>query len=313
MVAAGSRTLPVSMVPATELRALADRKAQQGLAVSVCLPARNEAATVGGIVAAVRDELVAGGLVDEIVVLDDGSEDTTADTARAAGAVVAAVADVLPDLPPGEGKGNALWKSLYVASGDLICFLDADVRNFEAHFVIRLLAPLLEDPAIGFVKGHYERPLDGRPRGGGRVTELMARPLLNALFPPLAGIRQPLGGEYAARRELLEVLPFVEGWGVELGLLIDVADRFGVAAIAEADLGIREHRNRDLDDLVPQAMAVLLTGLRRAGAAPVDVASTLVRVDESGASTLVPVPVRERPPIVTVAAYQAKFGRELSA
>ncbi len=139
----------------------------------------------------------------------------------------------------------------------------------------------------------------------------MARPLLNALFPSLAGIRQPLGGEYAARRELLEVLPFVEGWGVELGLLIDIADRFGVAAIAEADLGIREHRNRDLDELAPQAMAVLLTGLRRAGAAPVDVASTLVRVDEAGTSTLVPVPVRERPPMVTVVAYQAKFGREL--
>jgi glucosyl-3-phosphoglycerate synthase len=301
------------MVPAAELRALADRKAQQRLAVSVCLPARNEAGTVGAIVTAVRDELVTGGLVDEVVVLDDGSDDATAATALAAGACVTAVAEVLPDLPAGEGKGNALWKSLYVTSGDLVCFLDADVRNFEAHFVTRLLAPLLEDPTIGFVKGHYVRPLHGRPRGGGRVTELMARPLLNALFPRLAGIRQPLGGEYAARRELLEVLPFVDGWGVELGLLIDVADRFGVEAIAEADLGVREHRNRDLDDLAPQAMAVLLTGLRRAGAAPVDVASTLVRVDDHGASTLVPVPVRERPPMVTVAAYQAKFGRELSA
>ena len=296
-----------------ELAALAERKARRGLAVSVCLPARDEAATVGTIVAAVRSELVAGGLVDEIVVLDDGSTDGTADAARAAGGLVYAVGDVLPDLPAGEGKGNALWKSLYVATGDLVCFLDADVRNFETHFVSRLLAPLFADPTVGFVKGHYERPLHGRPRGGGRVTELMARPLLNALFPSLAGIRQPLGGEYAARRELLEVLPFVEGWGVELGLLIDVADRFGVETIAEADLGVREHRNRDLVDLAPQAMAVLLTGLRRAGAAPVDVASTLVRVDDAGALTLVPVPVRERPPMVTVAAYQAKFGRELSA
>ena len=301
------------MVPAPDVEALAGRKASMGLAVSVCLPARDEAATVGGIVAAVRAELVEGGLVDEIVVLDDGSRDGTAEAARAAGGQVHAVADVLPELGTGEGKGNALWKSLYVATGDLVCFLDADVRNFEAHFVTRMLAPLLEDPTVGFVKGYYERPLHGRPRGGGRVTELMARPLLNALFPSLAGIRQPLGGEYAARRELLEVLPFVDGWGVELGLLIDVADRFGVAAIAEADLGIREHRNRDLDELAPQAMAVLLTGLRRAGAAPVDVASTLVRVDEAGASTLVPVPVRERPPMVTVVAYQAKFGRELSA
>jgi glucosyl-3-phosphoglycerate synthase len=313
MVAAGSRTLPVSMAPAPELAALVDRKVQLGQAVSVCLPARDEAGTVGAIVTAVRGELVAGGLVDEVVVLDDGSRDGTAEAARAAGGLVYAVADVLSDLPAGEGKGNALWKSLYVTNGDLVCFLDADVRNFEPHFVTRLLAPLLEDPAVGFVKGHYARPLDGRPRGGGRVTELMARPLLNALFPPLAGIRQPLGGEYAARRELLEVLPFVEGWGVELGLLIDVADRFGMEAIAEADLGVREHRNRDLDALAPQAMAVLLTGLRRAGVAPVDVASTLVRVDDTGSPTLVPVPVRERPPMVTVAAYQAKFGRELSA
>jgi glucosyl-3-phosphoglycerate synthase len=212
---------------------------------------------------------------------------------------------VLPELADGAGKGNALWKSLYVSSGDVICFLDADVRNFGPHFVTRLLRPLLLEPAVGFVKGHYERPLHGDPRGGGRVTELVARPLLRALFPALGGIRQPLSGEYAARREVLEVLPFVEGWGVELGLLIDVADRFGVDAIAEADLGVREHRNRALDELAPQASAVLLTGLRRAGVAPVDVSG----VPNADA----PAPVRERPPMISVPAYRAKFGRELSA
>ncbi|HEV3450566.1 MAG TPA: glucosyl-3-phosphoglycerate synthase [Acidimicrobiia bacterium] len=300
------------MASALHARSLAEEKRRRGLHVSVCLPARNEAPTVGGIVATVRGTLTERvGLVDEVVVLDDGSEDDTAAAAAAAGGRVFPVAAVLPELPAGEGKGNALWKSLFVTEGDLVCFLDADVRNFAPHFVTRLLEPLILDPAVGFVKGHYARPLHGDPNGGGRVTELVARPLLSALFPALARIRQPLGGEYAARRELLEVLPFVEGWGVELGLLIDVADRFGLDAIAERDLGVREHRNRSLDELGPQALAVLLTGLRRAGVAPVDVSSALVR---SGAGVAdVAVPVRERPPIVTVPAYRAKFGRELSA
>jgi glucosyl-3-phosphoglycerate synthase len=212
----------------------------------------------------------------------------------------------------GEGKGNALWKSLYAAEGDLVCFLDADLRTFGPHFVTRLLEPLLTDRKVGFVKGYYQRPLGGAPTGGGRVNELVARPLLCALFPALASVRQPLGGEYAGRRELLEVVPFVEGWGVELGLLIDLADRFGVDAIAQRDLGVREHRNRSLDELAPQAMAVLLTGLRRAGVAPVDVSSALARF-ERAEPDFVPVPVRECPPMVSVPAYQAKFGRELSA
>jgi glucosyl-3-phosphoglycerate synthase len=292
---------------------LAQTKADLGFQVSVCLPARNEAATIGAIVETLRRDLMeAGGLVDEVVVLDDGSTDDTADVARVAGGLVYPVDRVLPELPAGEGKGNALWKSLFVTTGDLVCFLDADVRNFTPHFVTQLLEPLLSDPEVGFVKGHYRRPLDNDPTGGGRVTELMARPLLCALFPHLAGIRQPLGGEYAARRELLEVLPFVEGWGVELGLLIDVADRFGVDAIAQRDLGVREHRNRSLEELSPQAMAVLLTGLRRSGVAPVEVSSTLVRMSED-TPAIVPVPVRERPPMITVPAYRAKFGRELSA
>jgi glucosyl-3-phosphoglycerate synthase len=293
---------------------LAAAKQRAGRTVSVCLPARDEEATVGHIVATVRRELVeSNGLVDEIVVLDDGSTDATAEAAARAGARVLAVADVLPELPTGSGKGNALWKSIYVAEGDLICWLDADVRNFGAHFVTRLLEPLLTDPTVAFVKGFYERPLHGQPSGGGRVTELMARPLICALFPQLARFVQPLAGEYAGRRDVLEAVPFVEGWGVELGLLVDIAERYGIDSIAQRDLGVREHRNRPLEDLAPQAMAVLVTGLRRAGVPAHEMASTLVRVGVDGERELVPVEVRERPPMATVPAYRVKFDRELTA
>jgi glucosyl-3-phosphoglycerate synthase len=226
---------------------------------------------------------------------------------------VLAVEDVLPELAAGSGKGNALWKSLYAAEGDLICWLDADVRNFGSHFVTQLLEPLLVDPGIAFVKGYYERPLHGQPSGGGRVTELMARPLLCALFPQLARFVQPLAGEYAGRRDVLESVPFVEGWGVEIGLLIDIAERFGIDSIAQRDLGTREHRNRGLDELAPQAMAVLVTGLRRAGVPAHEMASTLVRTGLDGERELVPVEIRERPPMTTVPAYRAKFNRELTA
>ena len=297
-----------------DLDRLAAAKRRTGQTVSVCLPARDEEATVGQIVAAVRSDLVDGaGLVDEIVVLDDGSTDGTAEAARRAGARVLAVEDVLPELAAGSGKGNALWKSLYAAEGDLICWLDADVRNFDSHFVTQLLEPLLVDPGIAFVKGYYERPLHGQPSGGGRVTELMARPLLCALFPQLARFVQPLAGEYAGRRDVLESVPFVEGWGVEIGLLIDIAERFGIDSIAQRDLGIREHRNRGLDELAPQAMAVLVTGLRRAGVPAHEMASTLVRTGLDGERELVPVEIRERPPMMTVPAYRAKFNRELTA
>lgn len=255
--------------------------------VSVCLPARNEEATVGAIVATIVRELVeVAGVVDEVVVIDDGSTDDTAAVAAAGGAVVVAADDVLPGVGPGTGKGEALWKALHVATGDVLVFCDADLQDFDPAFVTGLLDPFT-DPRVGFVKGHYERPL-----GGGRVTELVARPLIGLFFPALAFVRQPLGGEFAARRQVLEQVPFVQGYGVDLALLVDVAARFGLDSIAQADLGVRTHRNRSLEDLGAQATAVLRAALHRAG---VD--------DRVGWD---PADVAERPPMVEVAEYLAR-------
>jgi glucosyl-3-phosphoglycerate synthase len=298
------------------LTALVAAKSRQGHTVSVCLPARDEEETVGRVVETVRRSLVERlALVDELVVMDDGSADATGAAARAEGARVFRVEDLLVDLPPGTGKGNAMWKSLFVCEGDLLCWVDADIRNFRADFVTRLLAPLLTDPDIGMVKGFYRRPLHDSPTGGGRVTELMARPVLSYLFPLLTRFVQPLAGEYAARRSILETVPFVEGWGVEIGLLLDVVHRFGIQSVSQVDLGVRAHRNRPLEQLGPQALAILATALRRAGldASDPQFAAELVRYDENLVPEHIPVVVRERPPIVTVPAYRAKFGREETA
>lgn len=247
------RTVEPSTLDATTL---AEQK--RGLTVSVCLPARDEAATVGSIVATIVGGCEA--LVDEVLVLDDGSTDDTAAVAASAGATVVAVDDVLPELPRGTGKGNVLWKSLAVAKGDLLVWCDADLETFTADYVTRLVAPLLADERLQFVKADYHRP-----EGDGRTTQLVARPLLARFFPPLATVRQPLSGECAARTDLLTQLPFVESYGVEVGLLIDVLGAAGLDAMAQVDLGAKEHRHRPLAALSVQAEEVIDTILQRAG------------------------------------------------
>jgi glucosyl-3-phosphoglycerate synthase len=284
---------------------LARAERARGHSISVCLPARNEAATVGAIVREVRERLIPG-LVDEVVVVDDDSTDATAEVARAAGARVVSQAELLPEAGPGSGKGNVLWKSLQACHGDLVCWIDADLRNFRADSVTKLVEPLLTDIDTVLVKAAYERSFEGAPTGGGRVTELIARPLLSLLFPKLADIVQPLGGEYAARRDAIEVLPFVEGWGVELGLLVDVVERFGRDAVAQVDLGTREHRNRPVDELAAQSLAIIATALRRAGLMQFDGPTLeLIRADLAGNVDAELVEIRERPPITTYPAYRA--------
>lgn len=272
------------------------------VSVTVCLPAKNEAETVGQIIETINEELVTGvGLVDEILVLDDYSEDDTAEVARGAGARVVHAAQVLPEHGRGKGKGEALWKSLHAAHGEIVVWCDADIREFGSRFVSGILGPLLLDPEIAFVKGHYRRPVEGS-LGGGRVTELVARPLLSLLFPELADIVQPLSGEYGGRRAVLERMPFAQGYGVDIGLLIDIANDTGVRAIAQVDLEVRHHRNRPLDQLAPQAMAIMQTVLHRADPDLVKTVDTLLRPEHPQEI----VDVTNRPPLIELASYRPR-------
>ncbi len=277
-------------------RVEADRK---GRRISVIVPARDEEDTIGAVVATIRQELMERHhVVDELVVVDDGSSDATAAVAKAAGAEVVDAASVLPEHGTEHGKGQAMWRGLHVTSGDIVAYCDADIRSFGPEFVLGVVGPLLASDQPAFAKGFYARPLDGRDGEGGRVTELTARPLIALLFPHLGPLVQPLAGECAGRREVLEAVPFVGGYGVDLGLLIDITARFGRDAIIQADLGRRIHRNRPLSQLSAQSLAIWQLGMERAGLIPGDQPVVLERPGND------PLTLRfsERPPLAEISA-----------
>ena len=271
--------------------------------VSVVLPALDEEATVGAIVAAVVP-LTRGPapLVDELVVMDSGSTDRTIEIATAAGATVVRRGDVVPELEPLPGKGEVLWRALAATTGDVLCYLDSDLVDFDPAFVPALLGPLLVEHGVHLVKGFYRRPLrletSEVDTGGGRVTELLVRPLLAALRPELASVVQPLGGEYAGTRELLESLPFAAGYGVEIGLLLDAHAQLGLDAIAQVNLGVRKHRNRSLLQLGVMARQILAAALAHCGVPESGGALTqFVQVGGEWLPSVTPVAVAERPPM----------------
>jgi glucosyl-3-phosphoglycerate synthase len=282
-------------------------KQRLGVTISVVIPARNEQRTVAAVVGAIARALVEDvPLVDELVVMDSDSTDATAQAAARAGAKVYRTAEVMTSAGSFPGKGEALWKSLHVTTGDVLVFVDADLTSWGPHFVSGLVGPLLAEPDVQLVKGFYTRvrtETDGSTSTeGGRVTELVARPLISLWWPELAGVVQPLAGEWAARRSLMESLPIPVGYGVELATLMDTVTRHGLDAVAQVDLGSRAHRHQANHDLALMAAELMVVASRRrpSGANSLAAEAELKQFvrNESGQAHQVsrPVPVAERPP-----------------
>jgi glucosyl-3-phosphoglycerate synthase len=307
----------VEINPAELLTAKASQR------VSVVIPARNEAATVAAVVSQIGESLQSIGLVDELVVIDSDSTDGTAEQARAAGAQVFAAREIVTGTEPVPGKGEALWRSLFVTTGDLLVFIDADLTEWGPHFVTGLLGPLLADQNVQLVKGFYDRLADDLPGDdepvpqGGRVTELCARPLLNLYWPQLAAVVQPLAGEWAIRRGLIETLTIPVGYGVEFATLTDTWQRYGLAAIAQVDLGRRGHRHQNVHDLGVMAAEILATAMRRlpGGPTPEEPAGRLQQYDRRVPTGWLsrPVPTLERPAACANRFYQPKTGAACSS
>ncbi len=291
------RTYALADLPPVDALAAGDRPT-----VGLVVPALDEAATVGDVVGAVVQHPATAALLSEVVVVDGGSTDGTPELAAAAGATVLHAADLAPDHPQG-GKGGAVWRALQATTSDVLVVVDADLAPFDPRWVVALAAPLLRDPTLHLVKAATERPLLVgevlHPRAGGRVTELVARPLLNALWPELAGVVQPLSGELAARRDLLERLPFATGYGLEIGMLVDALAAVGLDGLGQVDLGERRHRHQSDQALGRMASAVLRTALARAGLPHLPEA--LVQFTDAGV-TSVDVPLDELPPVASLRA-----------
>ncbi|MGE5251947.1 MAG: glucosyl-3-phosphoglycerate synthase [Bacteroidota bacterium] len=304
----------------SDLRALLKLKHQQNLTVSLALPALNEEETVGTVIRTVKSELMERvPLLDEIVLMDSNSVDRTREIATELGVPVYIHQEILPAHGARPGKGEGLWKSLYVTHGDILLWIDTDIVNINPSFVYGLLGPLLMNRDVLFVKGYYQRPLkvDGKMQagGGGRVTELTARPLLNLFYPELSGMIQPLSGEYGGRRSALEGLPFSSGYGVEIGLLIDIFEKYGLRTLAQVDLSERIHHNQPLDSLSRMSFAIIQTVVRRlerryGNNILDDINKTMksIRYDQGNLFLQVnEIAELERPPMLELEEYRRRF------
>ena len=297
------------------------RKRETGLTISLCIPTLNEERTIGKEIVVLKSELMDRyRLLDEIAVIDSGSDDATREVARAFGAEVYPAAEILPECGDHRGKGENLWKAIYQLSGDVIVYVDADISNIHPRFVYGLVGPLLNMPEVSYVKGFYDRPLAEsgglRPTGGGRVTEILVRPLFALFFPELSALIQPLSGEYAVRRKVLEQIPFPVGYGVETSHIIDVYHRWGMGAFAQTDLDRRVHTNQPTGALGRMAFRILQTFLKRIDS--LDIISKLPDLNTTLNQFLVnqgryevaahEIDERERPPMIEIPAYRRKYG-----
>lgn len=306
-----------------DLSALVAEKKRQGLSISLCIPTLNEEDTIGEVVGCLKAALLdRAPLLDEVAVVDSGSSDRTREVARAAGADVYLAESILREVGPGKGKGENIWKAGYQLRGDILCFVDGDVRNMHPRFVYGPLGVLLASPEVSYAKGFYDRPhaaveMGVRPAGGGRVTEALVRPLFALFFPELAELVQPLAGEYAVRRQVLESIPMPVGYGVETAHLLDIFLRWGGACIGQCDLDERLHRHQDTASLGRMSFAILRSFFLRARQAGVlevpeqlpDVYRQFVREDGVMHLSEVRLEDIERPPLIEVPAYREKFSR----
>ncbi len=303
-----------------DVRALVEEKERKGLRVSLCIPTLNEEKTIGKEIVIFRSELVERyPLVDEIAVIDSGSTDNTREIAAAFGAEVYLASDILPEVGDKRGKGENLWKAIYQLNGDIICYVDADIKNIHPRFCTGLVAPLIYQDSIHYVKAFYDRPLafsQGiRPSGGGRVTEILVRPLFSLFFPELTALIQPLSGEYAVRRPILESIPFPIGYGVETSHILDVYQKFGLDAFGQTDLDQRVHRNQTTLALGKMSFGILQSFLNRIEKfGMVDRLPDLETIyrqfqvrDNRYQQVTYNIVEEERPPMETIPAYREKF------
>ena len=303
-----------------DLVPLVKKKEEQNLKISLCLPTLNEEKTIGKEVVIFKSELVDRyPLVDEIAVIDSGSTDKTREIAESFGADVYLSSEILPEVGSRRGKGENLWKALYQLKGDIIVYVDADIKNIHPRFVYGLLAPLIYREEIKYVKAFYDRPLafsqGVRPSGGGRVTEILVRPLFSLFFPELTAIIQPLSGEYAVRRDVLDKIPFPIGYGVETSHLLDIYEKWGLDAFGQTDLDRRVHRNQATRDLGKMAFGILQTFLRRTESLQIikelpELGTVLRQFQiENDRYELVDIKIveEERPPMFEIPAYRKKF------